>query len=328
MKILILNQSEVEQLLPMRNCIEVMVEALTALAQGRVHLPLRMVVRPTDAKGLLGLMPAYMSGDRAAFGIKIIGVFNGNPAIGKDSHQGAVLLISGETGEPLALMNASAITAIRTGAVSGVATRLLAREAAGDVAIIGSGVQARSHLAAIACVRSIRRVRVVSRSFDHAQRFVSEMRLLYPFPVEAVKSVEEAVDHADLIVTATSSSEPILKREWISSGAHLNVVGASLPHAREVDSAMMAASSLFVDRRESTLNESGDYLFAMRDGAIGPDHIRAEIGEVLIGSKPGRSSIDEITLFKSLGLAIEDLAAAEYTYRQAQRSGIGTWVDF
>ncbi|HZY43314.1 MAG TPA: ornithine cyclodeaminase family protein, partial [Anaerolineae bacterium] len=261
MKILILNQSEVEQLLPMRNCIEVMVEALTALAQGRVHLPLRMVVRPTDAKGLLGLMPAYMSGARAAFGIKIIGVFNGNPAIGKDSHQGAVLLISGETGEPLALMNASAITAIRTGAVSGVATRLLAREAAGDLAIIGSGVQARSHLAAMACVRSIKRVRIVSRSFDHAQRFVSEMRLLYSFPVEAVKSVREAVDHADLIVTVTSSSEPILKREWISSGAHLNVVGASLPHAREVDSATMAASSLFVDRRESTLNESGDYLF-------------------------------------------------------------------
>ncbi|HZY45272.1 MAG TPA: ornithine cyclodeaminase family protein, partial [Anaerolineae bacterium] len=196
------------------------------------------------------------------------------------------------------------------------------------VAIIGSGVQARSHLAAMACVRSIRRVRVVSRSFDHAQRFVAEMRPLYPFPVEAVKSVEEAVDHADLIVTATSSSEPILKREWISSGAHLNVVGASLPQAREVDSATIAAASLFVDRRESTLNESGDYLFAVRDGAIGPDHIRAEIGEVLIGSKPGRSSIDEITLFKSLGLAIEDLAAAEYTYRQAQRSGIGTWVEF
>ncbi len=328
MKILILNQAEVELLLPMKDCIEVMQGALSALARDQMYLPLRMIVRPPDAKGLLGLMPAYMSGDRSAFGIKIIGVFNGNPAIGKDSHQGAVLLISGESGEPLALMNASAITAIRTAAVSGAATRLLAREAAGDLAIIGSGIQARSHLAAMACVRSIKRVRIASRSFEHAQRFVSEMRLLYPFPIEAVKSNEEAVDHADLIVTVTSSSDPILKRDWISAGTHINAVGSSLPQAREVDSATMAASSLFVDRRESTLNESGDYLFALRDGAIRPDHIRAEIGEVLIGSKPGRRSNDEITLFKSLGLAIEDLAAAEFTYRQAQRSGTGAWVDF
>jgi ornithine cyclodeaminase len=328
MKILILNQAEVEQLLPMKECIEVMQDALSALARDQMYLPLRMIVRPPEAKGLLALMPAYMSGDRSAFGIKIIGVFNGNPAIGKDSHQGAVLLISGESGEPLALMNASAITAIRTAAVSGVATRLLACEDASDLAIIGSGIQARSHLAAMTCVRSIKRVRIASRSFDHAQRFVSEMRPLYPFPIEAVKSVEEAVAHADLIVTVTSSNDPILKRDWLSAGAHINAVGSSLPQAREVDTATMAASSLFVDRRESTSNESGDYLFAMHDGAIGPDHIRAEIGEILIGSKSGRRSIDEITLFKSLGLAIEDLAAAEFTYRQAQASNIGTWVDF
>lgn len=328
MKILILNYAEVEKLLPMQNCIDVIADAFMALARNQVHLPLRMIVRPTEAKGLLGLMPVYMSGDRSAFGVKIIGVFNGNPAIGKDSHQGAVLLISGESGEPLALMNASAITAIRTAAASGVATKLLAREDANDLAIIGSGVQARSHLAAMTCVRSIKRVRVVSRSFEHAQRFAAEMSALYPLPVEAVKSVEEAVDHADLIVTVTSASDPILKRDWIASGAHINAVGASLPQAREVDSATMAAASLFVDRRESTLNESGDYLFAMRDGLIGPEHIRAELGEVLIGAQAGRRSIEEITLFKSLGIAIEDLAAAEYTYRQAQASNIGTWLEF
>jgi ornithine cyclodeaminase len=328
MKILILNHAEVEKLLPMKNCIAVMADAFSALARNQVHLPLRMIVRPTDAKGLLGLMPAYVSGPHATYGVKIIGVFNGNPAIGKDSHQGAVLLISGESGEPLALMNASAITSIRTAAASGVATKLLAREDASELAIIGSGIQARSHLAAMACVRSIKRARVVSRSFDHAQRFVAETSALYPFPVEAVKSVEAAVYHADLIVMVTSASEPVLKRDWISAGAHINAVGSSLPHAREVDSATMAASSLFVDRRESTLNEAGDYLFALRDGLIGPDHIRAEIGEVLIGAKSGRSSIEEITLFKSLGLAIEDLAAAEYTYRQAQESNSGTWVEF
>jgi ornithine cyclodeaminase/alanine dehydrogenase-like protein (mu-crystallin family) len=328
MKLLIVNQDEVEQLLPMSDCIAVMTDALMALAKGQVHLPLRMVVRPPEAKGVMALMPAYVSGENAAFGVKIIGVFNGNPAIGKDSHQGAVLLLSGETGEPLALMNASAITAIRTAAVSGVATRVLARADAGDLAIIGSGVQARSHLAAMACVRSIRRVRVVSCDPMHAQEFVRNVRSSYPFQIEAVSTIEAAVRDADLIVTATSSSEPVLKREWISHGAHLNVVGASQSFAREVDSATMAASSLFGDRRESTVNESGDYLFALHEGAIGPDHIRAEIGEVLIGAKPGRINPDEITLFKSLGLAIEDLAAAEYVYRQAQSTSAGNRVEF
>jgi ornithine cyclodeaminase/alanine dehydrogenase-like protein (mu-crystallin family) len=328
MKLLILNQDEVERLLPMADCITVMTDALMALAKGQVHLPLRMVVRPPEAAGLMALMPAYVSGEHAAFGVKLIGVFNGNPALGKDSHQGAVLLLSGETGEPLALMNASAITAIRTAAVSGVATRVLARADAGDLAIIGSGVQARSHLAAMTCVRSIRRVRVVGRNPAHAQQFVRDMRAAYPFPIDAVDTIEAAVRGADLIVTATAATEPVLRREWITDGAHLNVVGASQPHAREVDVATMAASSLFVDRRESTINESGDYLFALRDGAIGPDHIQAEIGEVLMGAKPGRMRPDEITLFKSLGLAIEDLASAQYVYEQARQRKTGTWVEF
>ncbi|HZY41091.1 MAG TPA: ornithine cyclodeaminase family protein [Anaerolineae bacterium] len=333
MKLLILNQAEVEQLLPMSDCITVMTDALMALANGRVHLPLRMVVRPPEAAGVLALMPAYVSGERAgygggAYGVKIIGVFPGNPAIGKDSHQGAVLLLSGETGEPLALMNASAITAIRTAAMSGVATRVLARAESGDLAIIGAGVQARSHLTAMTCVRAIRRVRVASRNIEHSRKFAAEMSAQCAAPIEPVATVEAAVRDADLIVTATSSAEPVLKRGWISHGAHLNVVGASLPTAREVDTATIAASSLFVDRRESTVNESGDYLFALREGAIGPDHIRAEIGEVLIGAQAGRINPDEITLFKSLGLAVEDLAAAEYVYRQAQRTGAGTWVEF
>ena len=148
------------------------------------------------------------------------------------------------------------------------------------------------------------------------------------FPSKPVKNVESAVRGADLIVTATTAAEPILKREWISPGAHLNVVGSSIPTTREVDSATVAAASLFVDRRESTINEGGDYLFALRDGAIGPDHIRAEIGELVIGKQAGRSARDEITLFKSLGLAIEDLASADYLYRKARELQAGTWVEF
>jgi ornithine cyclodeaminase len=262
------------------------------------------------------------------YGLKAVCVFPQNTAIGKDAHQGSVMLFSGETGELLALMNASAITAIRTAAVSGVATKLLARDDAGDLALIGAGVQAHTHIAAMACVRPIRRVRVASRNVQHAAKFAEEMRARYLFPIEAVGSVESAVRGADLIVTATTAREPILKREWISPGAHLNVVGSSIPTTREVDTATMAAASLFVDRRESTLNEAGDYLFAMREGAIGPEHIRAEIGELVIGAKPGRTSPDEITLFKSLGLAVEDLASAEYVYRKAQEKKVGTWVEF
>ena len=328
MKILILNQTEVEELLPMEACISVMAEVLSALARGQAHQPLRMVVRPPEAAGLMGLMPAYLAGEQAAYGLKAVCVFPGNPAQGKDAHQGAVMLFSAETGELLALMNASAITAIRTAAVSGVATQLLARPEAGDLALIGAGVQARSHLAAIATMRPIRRVRVAGRTAASAQRFAAEMAPRYPFPIEAVESVEAAVQGADIIVTVTTAAEPILRREWLAPGVHLNVVGSSIPTSREVDTAAMAAASLFVDRRESTLNEAGDYLFAAREGAIGPEHIRAEIGEVLIGARSGRTRPDEITLFKSLGLAVEDLASAAYAYRQAQAKQAGTWVEF
>ena len=328
MKILVLSHDEVVDLLPIKECIAVMRDALIALATGKVHQPLRTIIRPPDAAGVMGLMPSYISGDRAAFGLKAICVFPGNPAKSKDAHQGGVLLFSADTGELLAMMNASAITAIRTASVSGVATDLLAREDACNLAIIGTGVQARSHLAAMSQVRPIKRCRIASRQIEHARKFAEETRRDFSFPLEPVDGVEEALAGADLIVTVTSVVEPIVRREWISPGAHLNVVGSSNSKAREVDSATMAASSLFVDRRESTINEAGDYLLAARDGAIGPDHIRAEIGEVLKGDRPGRTSPDEITLFKSLGLAIEDLAAAEYLYGRAREQKVGSWVEF
>jgi ornithine cyclodeaminase/alanine dehydrogenase-like protein (mu-crystallin family) len=341
MKTLVLSHTQVLELLPIKECIAVMREALIALAAGKAYQPLRTIIRPPDAKGVMGLMPAYMSSgmsggmpsdgmspDRAAFGLKAICVFPGNPAKGMDSHQGAVLLFSAETGELLAMMNASAITAIRTAAVSGVATDLLARVDAGNLAIIGSGVQARSHLVAMSEVRFIKRCRIASRHIENARSFAEEMRQDFSFALEPVETIEEALEGADLIVTATNAVEPIVRRQWISAGAHLNVVGSSTPNAREVDSETMAAAGLFVDRRESTINEAGDYLFAARDGVIGPSHIRAEIGEVLKGDKPGRTSPEEITLFKSLGLAIEDLAAAEYLYKKARELNEGTWVEY
>jgi ornithine cyclodeaminase len=303
---------------------------MTALARGQVFQPMRVMVRPPAARGIMLLMPAYLglADERGIYGLKALCVFPGNPALGKDSHQGAVLLYSGETGELLAVMNASAITAIRTAAVSGLATRLLAREDAHDCAIIGAGVQARTHLAAMLCVRPIRRVRVASRSLPAAQKFAAECAPDVHLTIEPMATVEEAVRGADLIVTATTATEPVLKREWIAPGAHLNLVGAYTPTTREADTATIAAARVFVDRRESALNEAGDILLPIQEGAIGPDHIRAEIGEVLVGSQPGRTAPDEITLFKSLGLPVEDLAAAEFIYRRAVEIGVGTSVPF
>lgn len=328
MKILILDSSQIRELLLMTDCIELMADALSALARDEVHQPLRTIIRPPNAKGLMGLMPAYRSGARGAFGLKAICVFPENPAQGKDAHQGAVALFSRETGELLALMNASEITAIRTAAVSAVATRLLARDDSQQLAIIGAGVQARTHIAALSCVRPIKHARVAARNKDHAQQLAREMQPNFQFPIEPVDTNEAAVRGADLIVTATSSHEPVINRDWVSPGAHINAIGTHSPSSREIDSATMAAARIFVDRRESALNESGDYLLAAKEGVVTPESIIGEIGELLSQAKSGRTSVDEITLFKSLGLAIEDVASAEYLYQKALSQSRGTWVEF
>lgn len=328
MSLLILNHSEVEQLLPMNECIDVMEEAFTALARDEFHQPLRTIIKPPNVKGVMALMPTFRAGETPLFGLKAICVFPGNAEIGKDAHQGGVILFDGTNGEPLAMVNASAITAIRTAAVSGLATRRLARVDAGDLAIIGAGVQARTHLAAMSCVRKLRRIRIAARRFDAARQFAEEMQGQSSCPIEAVESNEAAVRGADMIVTVTTSREPVVNRDWISPGAHLNAIGTYSFNAREIDTATMKAASLFVDRRESALNEAGDYLIAAQEGAIGPDHIRAELAEVVSGKHPGRTSPDEITIFKSLGLAMEDLAAAAYIFRKARERNLGTRAAF
>src|SRR6266404_6332154 len=328
MKLLILNHAEVALLLPMSECISAMDRAFTALARGEAHQPLRTIFKPSEVRGVLAMMPTFRASPSPLFGLKAICVFPGNAAIGKDAHQGGVMLFDGETGELLAVINASAITAIRTAAVSAVATRLLSREDAGDLAIIGAGVQARSHLDAMNCARPLRRVRIAARSLESAKSFANEMQHQCAVLIEPLASVEAAVRSADIIVTATTSRDPVLQREWISPGAHINAIGTFSPGAREVDTATMAAAGLFVDRRESALNEAGDYLIAAQEGAIGPEHIRADLGEVLTNVRPGRTSLEEITVFKSLGLAIEDLAAAAYVYQKAAATNAGSWVEF
>jgi ornithine cyclodeaminase/alanine dehydrogenase-like protein (mu-crystallin family) len=313
----ILDEHDVRRLLPMNECIEVMAEALASLARDELHNPLRFVVRPPGEQTLMGLMPAHRSAPTPLYSLKTVVIAPANAARGLDLHQGFVALFDGETGETRALMNAGGITAVRTAAVSGVATRLLAREDSRTLAILGAGIQAKAHLEAMRAVRDFDRVLVWSRTPGRARELEG---------VEEAGSAEEAVREADVVVTATSAPEPILLHAWLKDGAHVNAAGSSIPTTRELDSATMAAASLFVDRRESTVNEAGDYLFPMREGVIGPEHIRGELGEILIGTVPGRTSEAELTVFKSLGLAVEDLAAAEHVLRRAEAENAGTVV--
>jgi ornithine cyclodeaminase/alanine dehydrogenase-like protein (mu-crystallin family) len=319
MTIRVITQEQAERLLPMDECIDAMARALASLARDELHNPLRSIVRPPGEETLLGLMPAHRSAPKNAYALKTIVVAPANPARGLDAHQGTVTLFDGETGQVRAVMNASAITAIRTAAVSAVATRALARPDSRELAILGAGVQARSHLEAMRAVLDLERVRGWSPTPGKASLLDG---------VEETVSAEEAVRGADVVVTATTSREPVLSRGWLKEGAHVNAVGSSIPTARELDTQTVADAGLYVDRRESTLSEAGDYLFPLEEGAIGPDHIRGEIGEVLIGSVGGRRSPDELTVFKSLGLAVEDLAAAEHVLARAEAEGIGTVVDF
>jgi len=329
MDVTVLSAEDVARLLPMRDCIQVMRDALASLARGRALVPLRMVMRMPDASGFLGLMPGHIGPDdgrAGALGMKAVSVFPGNARRGIDTHQGAVLLFEEDTGRLSALMDGATITAIRTAAVSGVATDLLARRDAAELAILGAGVQARTHLEAIAAVRPLRRVRVWSRNPQHAADLVKASAGRYGASIEAVPTAEAAVREADVVATVTASPQPVLQRPWVKDGAHINAVGSSIPTTREIDTATMAAVRLFVDRRESALNEAGDLLIPMREGAFTADHIQAELGEVIIGKDLGRQSPDELTLFKSLGLAVEDVASAAFILKRAREIGIGQTV--
>ncbi len=326
MKVLVISQPEVARLLPMPDCIEAMAQALLQLARGEAVMPLRHVMRLEDRKAALAAMPAYASA-QAALGIKVITVYPDNPRAGYDSHQGAILLFEAEHGSLKAIVDAAEVTAIRTAAVSAVATRVLARSDAGDLAILGSGVQARTHLEAMLHVRPIKRVRVWSRTPEHARAFAERESKRHGLEVEPAGSARGAVKGADVICTVTASRQPILKGDWIAPGAHINAVGSSVRTARELDAAAVRRARLYVDRRESALAEAGDFLLAKEEGAVGDDHIQGELGDVLLGKVPGRRSADEITLFKSLGLAVEDLAAAQVIVGKAAAQNAGTWVE-
>jgi ornithine cyclodeaminase len=330
MRVLVLSHHDVVAALPPRACAESMASVLAARARGETYMPLRSIMAAPGAAGFMGLMPSWRGAQQdsgAVFALKAICVIPDNPTRGLDAHQGTVTLFDGETGVPTAILDASAVTAIRTAAVSAVATGLLARADARILAILGAGVQGRAHLEALAPLRDFEQVRIYAPTRGHAQALADEADLTGA-AVSAAASAEDAVRGADVVVAATNAREPVLAHAWLKPGAHLNAVGASTPRAREIDTATVAASALFCDSRESLRNEAGEFRLAVTEGLItGGEHVRAELGEVLAGMAAGRRDAAELTMFRSLGLAVEDLAAAQCAVATATQQGIGTEVE-
>lgn len=291
-----------------------MEEAFTSLADGRALQPLRSLMWLPDKTGLLGMMPAYAA-DNKMMGIKLISVFPGNRKFGYSSHQGAILLFESIHGQLLAIVDADEITAIRTAAVSGLATKLLARHTSSALAILGSGTQALQHIGAMLCVRKINSIKIWSRDPINATKLAKQITIKHNVTALAVKEVKDAIVNADIICTTTASPTPVVLGEWIKKGTHINAVGSSTPATRELDTAAIVNSKLYTDKYESIYNESGDFIIPKKEGAISDDHVKGELGEVLMKIKKGRESDDEITVFKSLGLAIEDIYAANYVYQ-------------
>ena len=369
MGVLILSNADVRAALDPEECEQAMASVLAARARGEAYNPLRSVTVPPGAPGFMGLMPAYAAAggggaggaegtgsagaaegtgsaggaggesEAGAFALKAICLLSGNPRRGLDTHQGTVTLFDGQTGVPTAILNASAVTEIRTAAVTAAATRALARQDARVLAILGAGVQARSHLRALAGVRPWTQVRLFAPTAEHARAVAAgwdEAASSPPIVDGTAQTVvpivagtaREAVEGADVVVTVTSSKEPVLMHAWLGAGTHVNAVGASTPTARELEVETVAAAALFCDSRESVGAEAGEFLLAVQQGAIpGETHIRAELGEVLGGMHAGRTDAGELTLFRSLGIGVEDLAAAQLAVLTARRLGLGTDVE-
>jgi len=260
-------------------------------------------------------MPGHAA-SLGVMGIKVISVFHANSEVGLPSHQGIVMLFDAKNGQPLMLFDALEITAIRTAAASAVATKILSRENSSTLAIIGSGEQAKRHIEAMLLVRKIKQINIWSRNEKNAKHLVNTLSGEYNLPVHIKQNVQQAVEHADIICTVTSSKEPVVMSEWIAAGTHINAVGSSTPFARELDTATIVRSKLFTDRYESIFNEAGDFLIPRKEGVITDDHVKAEIGEVLLGTKKGRENDEEITVFKSLGIAAEDIFSAYHIYEK------------
>jgi len=322
---ILLTEADVKALLPMDDLIPVMASALSDFSAQKVTQPLRTVLTVGEQHAFYGVMPAYIPGT-PALGTKLVTVFGGNARRGLPTHLAMIVLLDPETGALRALMDGRYITEARTAAVSAVSVQLLARTDASVLAIIGSGVQARSHLEAIARVRTLSEVRVWSRTPEKVAAFISEMQPHTDVRIQQAGSCQAAVGDAAIVALTTASKEPVVRSEWIADGTHICAVGACRPTEREMEATLVARAGLYVDSREAALAEAGDIVLAIKDGVIGPVHIKGELGEVVSGKLAGRTATDQVTIFKSLGMAVEDVAAAHLVYERAKARGVGQVV--
>lgn len=312
--------------LPMSKAISLMGKAMQEASNGNSVMPLRWGMYMPSG-GVMGMMPGYIAGPEC-FGLKVINMMPQNNGTKRSSHIGLMMLFEPKHGVPLALIDGGEITAMRTAAASAMATQHLARKDSRVLTILGSGEQARSHIEAMMLVRDFDEYRVWSRNSKNVEMFCEDMALRHGIEINSYDDVRSAVKGTDVICAVTGTKEPILFGEDLEPGMHLNVVGASEVHKREIDTDAVKKSSYFIDSRKSTMNQAGELLQAIKEGVVSEDHIRGEIGTVITGEIKGRTSKNEITLYRSLGVVTQDLVVAYYLYEQALKKGGGTKVDF
>jgi alanine dehydrogenase len=325
---LLLSRQDVESVLTMQECLSAVESAFAELARGKTIMPQRAAIKVEEHGGLFLGMPAFIGGEMKALGFKAVTVYPGNPA----KHDlpttlGTLLLCDPATGKAIAVMDAGFLTAVRTGAASGVATKYLAREDSERCAVFGAGVQARKQIDAVNLVRPLRHVSVIDIDQEARDRFASDLRSDLGVDAVTTDDAESAVRNADIVITASSSHDPVFSGDWLRPGTHVNNIGSHSPDAREPDTATVKRSKFVADLIEANLAEAGDLLIPIREGAITEDHVYASLGEIVIGSCPGRENREEITVFKSCGLAIQDISTAHAVYAAARRAGVGTDVE-
>ena len=324
---LLISRQDVDTVLTMDACLAAVETAFAELARGHADMPQRSVIRVPEHGGLFLGMPAHIGGDEEVLGLKVVTVYPGNPAKGLPTIYGTLLLCDPTTGETVAIMDAGYLTAVRTGAASGVATKYLAREDSRVCTLFGAGGQARKQIEAVNLVRPLEKIFVVDPVDEMREAFVKDMSALLGVPVEPTADAEAAVKAADIVVTASSSHDPVLDGDWLRPGTHVNNIGSHSPDARELDTRTVVRSKFVADLKEANLAEAGDILIPIAEGAVGEDHIFASLGEIVIGEKPGRETDEEITVFKSCGLAVQDVSSARVVYEAAKAAGVGQSVD-
>ena len=328
MKVLVLDRAAVESLLDFDGLIEAVAQGMVDLSIGSVSMPSRVATNVAQHDGMLLSMSVYAPSS-ATLATKLVTVFPRNTGMGLPSHHAVIALFDQETGAPVALMDGEHVTAARTAACSALATRLLARPEASTMAVLGTGVQARAHALAIPRVRGIEKVRVAGRDPEKAAALAYDLTKHLDASVTPAVSFQEAARGADVVCTTTHSVEPVLRWEWLSPGAHVNCVGLN-PNGRELDDETVVNSLVVVESRQAVLTAApppNDLLSAIRGGLVSEDHIHAEVGELVSGSRPGRASAEQVTLYRSVGVAVQDAAAARLVFDRARERGAGVTVD-